>query len=297
MGKTKKNIKSFALLGASGYVAKKHVGVLKDLKENLVLAYDKHNNCGYLDSFFPQSYFAKNENDFFDLVKKKGISYVIVCTPNYLHFSHIKKSLLCGANVICEKPTVLNLKELQKINKIQKDTKKNCFSIFQLRYNENISKLKIKVSKIKKNKNNIFNLKYVTYRGSWYEASWKNNLKLSGGLIMNIGVHFVDILTFLFGEIKKINFFKKNKKTLKGTIIFMNTKVNFLLSIEKKYLEKTHKPIRNLTFNKFKVNLTEHFENLHLKCYKEILNGRGISINKLLRTYENLKVIQNEIKK
>ena len=157
---------------------------------------------------------------------------MIICTPNYLHFQHIKKSLLNGANVICEKPTVLNIVELKKIIEIEKKTNKKCYSLFQLRYNKDLMRIKFNYLK-SQNKKNTLNLNYITYRGSWYDASWKNNPKLSGGLIMNIGIHFVDILTYLFGNLDTIYLSKKTKKTLKGKMYFGNTIVNFLLSIEK----------------------------------------------------------------
>ncbi len=290
-----KNSKNFALLGSSGYIGRKHVATIKNLKKKLILAHDPYNNSGYLDSFFPECDFAKSEKDFFSLVKKKKITYVVVCTPNYLHFSHIKKSLINGANVICEKPTVMSIRQLKKINKLEKKYKKKCYSIFQLRYNSNIIGLKLNIRKLKKFSNILLN--YITYRGKWYEASWKNNLKYSGGLIMNIGVHFVDILTFLFGKINKINLDIANKKTLKGTMHFYNAKIKFLLSIEKKFLKNTNKPIRKIQFNNSNIDLTNKFTDLHAKCYKEILLGRGILTENLILTYENLKLIQNEIKK
>lgn len=286
----------FALLGSSGFIARKHVSVIKSLKKKLILAYDDYNNSGYLDSQFPDCYFSKNEKEFFQLVKKKKISYVVICTPNYLHFSQIKKSLLNGANVICEKPTVLHIEDLEKLIKVENQTKKKCFSLFQLRYNKDISNLKPKLVKFKKDIN-IVKLNYVTYRGSWYENSWKNNPKLSGGLIMNIGVHFVDILTLLFGELVKISFSTKTLKTLKGSMFFKNSRVNFLLSIEKRFLFKIDKPIRDIYLNSYKINLTERFTNLHTKCYNEILAGKGIPLSKLLPTFKNLKKIQHEINK
>ncbi len=287
--------KNFALLGSSGYIAKKHVMVINNLNKKLLLAYDPHNNSGYLDSFFPKCDFAKNESSFFSSIKKKRIAYVVICSPNYLHFSHIKKSLIKGANVICEKPTVLSFKQLKIIEKLEKKYKRKCYSIFQLRYNVNIVNLNSKIKKLKKISN--IDLKYVTYRGKWYDASWKSNPKHSGGLIMNIGVHFVDILTFLFGRIDKIKFQLKNKKTLKGKMYFSNAKVNFLLSIEKKYLKKVNKPIRKILINNSNINLTTKFTDLHTKCYKEILSGRGIVTENLLLSYKNLNIIQNEINK
>ena len=290
-----KNRKYFALLGSSGYIGRKHVATIKNLKKKLILAYDPHNNSGYLDSFFPKCDFAQSEKDFFSLVKKKKISYVVVCTPNYLHFPHIKKSLINGANVICEKPTVMSIRQLKDINKLEKKFKKKCYSIFQLRYNSNIISLKSKTIKLNKFSNIL--LKYITYRGKWYEESWKSNLKYSGGLIMNIGVHFVDILSFLFGKLNKINLDLINPKTLKGTMFFYNAKIKFLLSIEKKFLKNINKPTRIILFNNSNIDLTSKFTDLHTKCYREILSGRGILTENLIVTYDNLKLIQNEIKK
>ena len=292
----KNHLKKFAILGSSGFIARRHVSVIKSLKQELLLAYDTFNNSGYLDSYFPKCYFSKNLKEFFSLVKKKKISYVIICTPNYLHFQHIKKSLLNGADAICEKPTVLNLRELKKITEIEKKTNKKCYSLFQLRYNKDLMKIKFNYLK-SQGKKNILNLHYITYRGSWYDASWKNNSKLSGGLIMNIGIHFVDILSYLFGNLDTISLTKKTKKTLKGKMYFENTTVNFLLSIEKKYLKKINQPIRKIVLNNYNINLTKKFQNLHKKCYEEILAKKGISIKSLVPTFNNLKTIQDEIKK
>ncbi len=291
-----KRLIKFAILGSSGFIARRHVSVVKSLKQELILAYDTFNNSGYLDAYFSKCYFSKNIKEFFSLVKKKKISYVIICTPNYLHFQHIKKSLLNGANVICEKPTVLNIVELKKIIEIEKKTNKKCYSLFQLRYNKDLMRIKFNYLK-SQNKKNTLNLNYITYRGSWYDASWKNNPKLSGGLIMNIGIHFVDILTYLFGNLDTIYLSKKTKKTLKGKMYFGNTIVNFLLSIEKKYLKKINQPIRQIVLNNSNINLTKKFQNLHKKCYQEILANKGILIKNLIPTFNNLKTIQNEIKK
>ena len=291
-----KRLIKFAILGSSGFIARRHVSVVKSLKQELILAYDTFNNSGYLDAYFSKCYFSKNIKEFFSLVKKKKISYVIICTPNYLHFQHIKKSLLNGANVICEKPTVLNIVELKKIIEIEKKTNKKCYSLFQLRYNKDLMRIKFNYLK-SQNKKNTLNLNYITYRGSWYDASWKNNPKLSGGLIMNIGIHFVDILTYLFGNLDTIYLSKKTKRTLKGKMYFGNTIVNFLLSIEKKYLKKINQPIRQIVLNNSNINLTKKFQNLHKKCYQEILANKGILIKNLIPTFNNLKTIQNEIKK
>ena len=290
----KKN--KYAIIGVAGYVAKRHINVLKTLNCNLIMASDPHDNVGFLDNSFPNCAFYKNEKKFFFDLKKNKITHVIICTPNHLHLRHIESSFKNNCNVICEKPTVLNFNQLLKVEKLEKKFNKKCFPIFQLRENINLIKLKKNLlSKILEKKQNIaVDIKYITIRGTWYLSSWKGDVIKSGGLLLNIGVHFVDVLSWFFGKCKKVSISLKTKKTLIGKINFKQATVRLLLSTDKKFIKNRKKSLRVMQINNKKVDFTDNFNNLHLNCYKKIIKNNYISINDLKNTYYNLKVIQND---
>ena len=250
-----------------------------------------HDNVGFIDSYFTNCKFFKDENYFFSYLSKSKIDYAIICSPSYLHFKHIKKSLLSKCNVIVEKPPLLNSYQLNIIEKLEKTTKKNCHCIFQLREDKRLIKLKKKLQ-IKKTINTV-KINYFTKRGLWYQKSWKNNKKLSGGLLINIGIHFVDILIWLFGDLKKIKILKKNNKHIKGEFILDYAKVDWDLSISninKSYNKKKYH--REMTINKHKINFNK-FNNLHLDNYKSIIFEKKYRIGEfkdLLKNIDDLKI-------
>lgn len=293
---SKKN--KFAIIGVAGFVAKKHIAVLKKLKCELVMAMDLHDNVGFLDNSFPKCIFYKNEKKFFSNLKIHKITHVIICTPNYLHFRHIEKTLKNQCHAICEKPTVINFTQLLKVTKLEKKFNKKCFPIFQLRQNQNLINLKKEIShKLFKNfKKLSITIKYITVRGNWYLSSWKGDQKKSGGLILNIGIHFVDILSWFFGKCTKVLIKQNTKKILKGNIQFKNSNIEILLSTDRKFI-KNHKTnsLRVMKIENKEVDFTDNFNNLHLNCYKQILKNKSISAHDLHDTFYNLKIIQNEI--
>ena len=266
-------MKNFALIGLAGFVAKKHVKCISQLKGNLVAALDKHDNVGFIDSFFPKCHFFKNEKEFFLHVKNKKVDYVVVCSPSYLHFNHIKLALLSGSNVIVEKPPVINFGDYKKIIELEKKTKKKCFCIFQLRLDKKLKKLKNNIDK----KTNIQNvsIKYYTFRGNWYFKSWKNNKNHSGGLLVNIAIHFFDILLWIFGDFKKIKIIKKNDSCVEGKIFLEKTTAKWIVSIEN--LKNKDKKIKTKYYRIMKINKKiinfDKFNDLHLSNYKEIIKG------------------------
>tara|TARA_B100000900_G_scaffold368349_1_gene345507 strand:- start:1086 stop:1964 length:879 start_codon:yes stop_codon:yes gene_type:complete len=285
----------YAIIGVAGFVAKRHINVLKILKCDLIMASDLHDNVGFLDNFFPNCIFYKNQHKFFSDLKKNNISHVIICTPNFLHLRHIESSFKNNCNVICEKPTVLNFNQLLKVEKLEKKFNKKCFPIFQLRENTNLIKLKKNLfSKILQKKQNIIvDIKYITIRGNWYLSSWKGDTKKSGGLLLNIGVHFVDVLSWFFGKCKNVSISMKTKKTITGKIDFQQANVRLLLSTDKKFIRNKKKSFRVMWINNKKVDFTDNFNNLHLSCYKKIIKNKSISINDIKDTYYNLKTIHN----
>ena len=289
----KKKIK-FALIGCAGFIAKKHVSVVKKINGDLILALDKHDNVGYLDTYFPQCIFLKRENIFFKKVKEMKIDYVIICSPNYLHYKHIVSSLKSNSNVICEKPTVLNIADLKKIQKLEINTNKKCYSLFQLRYNTSLIKLKNKIKKFgETNKQLSVEINYNTPRGNWYQSSWKSSSRLSGGLIYNIGVHFFDMISWFFGESIYNSIYISDKDIIKGKTTFNKAIVKWKLSTKFKKKINNSSFDRYIKFDSKKINFTKKFNDLHLKAYKNIIKGKGIKTMHIVTTFENLEKLKN----
>ena len=200
---SEKNKLNFGLIGVSGYIALRHLKAIKETGNNLIAALDKFDSVGILDGFFPQSdFFVEFErfDSHFDKLKRQGtkIDYVSICTPNYLHDSHIRFALRQGADAICEKPLVLNPWNIDALSVIEHETGKKVFNILQLRLHPVIKKLKQDIDNGTKDKIYDIDLTYITSRGNWYDISWKGNIQKSGGIATNIGVHFFDMLTWIF---------------------------------------------------------------------------------------------------
>lgn len=267
---------NFCLIGVAGYVAKKHLYSIKQLKQNLLLSYDPNDNVGILDSFFPDSLFFNKYSLFkknFNKLRKK-IDYTVITTPNYLHFKYIEFALSNGSNVICEKPLVISLTHLNKIEELEKKYKKKVYTIMQLRTLSSVKKLK---KNINKNKNYNISINYITPRGQWYEESWKGKEKKSGGILFNIGIHLIDLLCYLFGKHKKAKIISFDKKTVKGSIYFDNAKASFYLSINKNLLQKfktSKSVIRDFIINDIKIDLAKNFNKAHIDCYADILRKK-----------------------
>ena len=281
-------MKKFAIIGVSGYIAKKHVKCIKELKGDLVAAMDLHDNVGYLDSFFPNCKFFNNEKKFFSFIRKKKLDFVVVCTPSYKHFDHIKKSIKSYCNVIVEKPPLLRESQFKKIYDLEKTYKKNCFCVFQLRFDKRLINLRNKIKSSKKI--NDVKINYFTYRGDWYFNSWKNNKNKSGGLLINIGIHFFDILFWIFGKSKKILISKRNKETIIGEIILDKARVKWVLSVKNLNRNiKNNKASRSMTVNNKKFNF-DKFDDLHKINYREIILNNGHKL-------ENFKYLIKTISK
>ena len=201
-------MKNFALIGASGYIAPRHLKAIKETKNDLIAALDKFDSVGIMDSYFPDAAFFVETERFDRHVEKlkydRGVQldYMSICTPNYLHDAHIRMALRRGADAICEKPLVLNPWNLDALQKMEKESGKRVWNILQLRVHKSIIELKNKIDHGPKDKIYDVDLTYLTSRGSWYYTSWKGDLSKSGGIATNIGVHFYDMLTFIFGKVK-----------------------------------------------------------------------------------------------
>ena len=282
-------MKNFALIGAAGYIAKRHVEAIKTNKGDLLMMSDPNDNVGYIDSFFPNCNYFKEIERFdrelnrLDYLNDK-IDYVSICSPNYLHDSHIRLSLRNNCDVICEKPLVLKTEHLKMLQEIEKKHSKKVYTILQLRLHPTIIDLKKHV-KTSKEKFNI-NLKYITPRGKWYDYSWKGDFDKSGGVLFNIGIHFFDMLIWIFGK-PIIDEISLSDKLAVGKLKFQNANVNFFLSIDYKDLpHKDWKAFRSLEINNKDYNFSDGFTDLHNVSYQNIINGNGFGIEDIYPTIE-----------
>lgn len=286
-------MKNFCLIGL-GYIAPRHIKAIYETNNNLSAVYDIHNSSGILDKYFPDCKFFNKEKDFKKYILNNDIDYLVICSPNYLHYKHCKLGLELGLDVICEKPIILNTKYINKLTKIEKKTGHKIYPILQLRYHPKLKKLKEYINEVI-NKYHEINIETVTHRGDWYNKSWKGQYKKSGGMTLNIGVHIFDLICWLFNiyninEIDYIEIKNYNKDDMiDGVFGIKNTIVNFYLSNNKKYLlyeTKDNKPYRKLSLDSYKYKHEENsnirfddiFEDLHLITYKEILKGNGYNI-------------------
>ena len=281
-------MKNFALIGVAGFIARKHVQAIKETNNNLIACLDPHDSVGYLDNFFPEADFFTEFERFdrhLDKLKRKGIPihYVSICSPNYLHDSHIRFALKNNADAICEKPVVLNPWNLEALMQIEKETGKKVFTILQLRLHNEVISLKNFIDSQKNNKTFNVKLIYITSRGNWYHYSWKGNEQKSGGIIVNIGIHFFDLLLWLFGECKEYKVFERNNKRAKGFLQLDKANVYWFLSIDYNDLPdeikiSNKRTYRVLILDDKKFDFSEKFDNLHTESYRKILNNEGFGL-------------------
>jgi len=274
-------MKRFALIGAAGYVAPRHMKAIKETGNILVSAMDVSDSVGIIDSYFPEASFFTETERFerhLELLRKKGegIDYLVVCTPNYLHDSHCRLGLRSGADVICEKPLSINPWNLDQLKVIERETGKRVYNILQLRLHPSLIKLK---EKIKQDKHYNVKLTYITPRGLWYDYSWKGIEEKSGGIMVNIGIHFFDLLLWLFDtDIKKVSLERYEKDLAVGFIKMENAWIEWFLSTNKKFAPEGKK-YRELKIDNDKIRFDDVFEDLHISVYKDILNGGGFGID------------------
>jgi UDP-N-acetyl-2-amino-2-deoxyglucuronate dehydrogenase len=281
-------MKNFALIGAGGYIAPRHMKAIKDTGNNLLAALDKHDSVGILDSYFPQAdFFTEFERFDRHLEKQKRLGtktdYVSVCSPNYLHDAHIRFGLRIGADVICEKPVVLNPWNIDALVEMEKETGQKIYTILQLRLHPAIIALKEKIAAAPAGKKYAIDLRYITSRGNWYHTSWKGDPQKSGGIATNIGVHFFDMLMWIFGAAKENNITKHTADTASGNLALQRANVNWMLSIDANTLPDDVKASGKRTFRTLSIDgeefeFSEGFTELHTKSYEEIIKGNGFGI-------------------
>ena len=281
--------KNFGLIGVAGYIAIRHLRAINDTGNNLLASLDKFDCVGLLDGFFPQSDFFVEFERFdrhFDKLKRTGtkIDYVSICSPNYLHDSHIRFALRHQAEAICEKPIVLNPWNIDALQEIENETGRKIYTILQLRLHPKIVELREKIKNGPKGKVYDIDLSYITSRGNWYYISWKGDVQKSGGVATNIGIHFFDMLTWIFGDTTKniVHLSQPNKAA--GYLELENARVRWFLSIDANDLPESvngsgKRTFRSITVEGEEIEFSEGFGELHTTSYREILAGNGFGLN------------------
>ena len=290
-------IKKFGLIGASGYIASRHVEAIKNTDNNLVACVDPYDGIGYIDKYFPEASYFKEVERFdrhLDRLRRKGnkVDYISICSPNYLHDAHIRLSLRNGSDVICEKPLVLKPEHLQSLKEIEKETQNKINTILQLRLHPSIIKLKEKYKNT--TKKHKISLQYITPRGSWYNYSWKGDIGKSGGVVSNIGIHFFDMLIWIFGKVESYTV-SNTARTSSGIVNLQNAIVDYKLSINKEDLPWNEwKPFRSILIDNKELEFSEGFTDLHTESYKNILTGNGFGIDDAADSIELVYNLKNE---
>jgi len=295
--------KNFAIIGVAGFVATRHLKAIKETDNNLVAALDRFDSVGIIDSYFPQADFFVEYERFdrhLDKLKRKGIQidYVSICTPNYLHDSHIRFALRQGADAICEKPVVLNPWNLDALIEIEKETGRNVNNILQLRLHPSILELKKQIDQGPPDKVYDIDLTYITSRGNWYFISWKGDEQKSGGVATNIGVHFFDMLTWIFGDVKQdvVHVYREDKAA--GFLDLERARVRWYLSVDANDLpddaRKQDKPtFRSITVDGEQIEFSGGFTDLHTLSYEKILQGKGFGLEDSRKSIETVYAIRN----
>lgn len=297
-------MKNFGLIGAAGYIAPRHMKAIKDTNNNLLAAFDKADSVGIIDSYFPDADFFVEFERFDRHIEKLKyekdtyLDYVSICSPNYLHDAHIRFALRSGADAICEKPLVLNPWNVDKLSMVEEKTGKKIYNILQLRVHPSIIELKEKVAQNNTDKKFEVDLTYLTSRGHWYYTSWKGDMVKSGGIATNIGVHFYDMLSWIFGDVQDSVVHVHDRDHAAGYLEFENARVRWFLSINFKYLPKTIKEqgqttFRSITINGKELEFSGGFTDLHTMVYQDILNGKGYGLEAARTAIEIVHDIRN----
>ena len=296
-------MKNFALIGAAGYIAPRHIKAIADTGNNLLVAYDKFDSVGRLDSSFPDcSFFTENEQ--FDRFCSKQmrtenpLHWISICTPNYTHDAFIRYGLRLGTNVICEKPLVLNPYNIDNLLELEKETGRKAYTILQLRLHDSIVALKKRVEEGPADKVYDVDLTYITSRGKWYYASWKGDVHKSGGIATNIGVHFYDMLQWIFGPVQRNIVHVMSFDRVAGFLELKRARVRYFLSINSECLppnaiEGEKKTYRTLNIDGDEFEFSVGFTELHTKSYQKILAGEGFRIAEARNCIEIVSTIRN----
>ncbi len=295
-------MKNFALIGAAGYIASRHMRAIKDLGHNLAVAYDVNDSVGIIDSISPQSEFFTEFERFLEHANQlkrdpaTALDYVAICSPNYLHHAHIAAGLRLGCDVICEKPLVPTPSLVDELARIEQETGKRVYNILQLRHHAAIVKLKERVATSPPAKKFDVELTYITSRGKWYLESWKGDDRKSFGIATNIGVHFYDMLHFIFGKLQRNEVHYTGNTKAAGYLEYERARVRWFLSIDSNDLPadvKGKKPTyRSIDVSGEQLEFSEGFTDLHNTSYQEILAGRGYGLEDARHCIETVNAIR-----
>ena len=301
-------MKNFALMGAAGYIAPRHMKAMRDTGGRLMAALDKCDSAGVIDEYFPKANFFTEFARFDRYIdklrsdKKTQIDYVAIATPNHLHDSHVRWALRSGCNAICEKPLVLNPHNIEQLRIVENETGRKIYNILQLRFHKNITDLKNIVQKeLKENPDKIYDidLTYITSRGKWYFTSWKGEESKSGGIATNIGIHFYDMLTWIFGDAKENVVHLKTAFENAGYLRLRNANVRWFLSVRYDYIpddikRKGQRTYRSITVDGKEIEFSDGFTELHTRSYEEILKGKGFGLDEVYNSIEIVSQIRKK---
>jgi len=300
-------MKNFALTGIAGYIAPRHLKAIKETGNNLIAAMDPHDSVGILDQYFPEtSFFTEFERFDRHLEKlrreepENKLDYLSICSPNHLHDAHIRLGLRLGADVICEKPLVLNPWNLDILENLQNEFKQKIYTVLQLRVHPALIELKNKIDADNSDKKKEVILTYITSRGNWYNFSWKGDVRKSGGVATNIGIHFFDLLMWFFGKPVHSEVHINQDDKMGGFIELPNANVKWFLSIDgndlpKSAIDAKQRTYRSILIDDNEVEFTQGFTDLHTLIYQNVLNGSGFGIEHARPSIELVHTIRNAI--
>lgn len=296
-------MKKFGLIGAAGYIAPRHMKAIRDTNSELIVSYDISDSVGIIDSFFPKSEFFLQFEVFNAYARnlrrdpKTKLDYISICSPNHLHYSHIASCLRIGADVICEKPLVPTISLLEDLQQIQIESGFKVFNILQLRHHPKILDIKKKITAKVQDKKFDIDLTYITSRGSWYYQSWKGDSRKSFGVETNIGIHFFDMLHFLYGDVVESQVHFRSESKSAGYLEFQNARVRWFLSIDERDLPTNvvgkSKTYRCITIDGQELEFSDGFTDLHTISYQDVLNGGGFGLNDARHSIEIVENLRN----
>lgn len=297
-------MKNFALIGAAGYIAPRHLQAIRDTGNRLVAALDPNDSVGILDSYFPDASFFTEFERFdrhIDKQRRRGspdrVDFVSICSPNYLHDAHVRFALRSDADAICEKPLVINPWNLDGLAELEADYGRRVYTILQLRLHPSLKALHAKI-RANTGKRYRVSLTYITPRGRWYQASWKGDEARSGGVATNIGVHFYDMLIWLFGAVQSSATGVREASRAAGVVSLQHADIDWYLSVDASDLAKigkpANKPWRSITIDGDELEFSDVFRDLHTESYAEILAGRGFGVDDVRPSIELLHRVRHD---
>ncbi len=296
-------MKNFALIGAAGYIAVRHLKAIKETNNNLVAALDPFDSVGVMDSYFPDAdfftEFERFDRHIYKLNREQHpVEYASICSPNYLHDSHIRFALRQGADAICEKPLVLNPWNVEALKDYEKETGKRVYNVLQLRLHPSIIALKKQIDEGDPDKIYDVDLTYLTSRGKWYHFSWKGDISKSGGVATNIGIHFFDMLSWIFGEVQENIVHVRTDNKVSGFLQLERARVRWFLSVDYNDLpqnikEKGQRTYRSILIEGKELEFSSGFTDLHTQTYNGILNGNGFGLDDAMNSIITAHDIRN----